>query len=192
MGTLTIAGNYVGTGGQLIIRGVFGGSNSHTDQLVLSGGNATGSTPVSLVNVGGKGALTSGNGIPVVVAKNGATTSADAFTLLRRRIRGRAQYVYSLVPWRLPACAQTTGSSPPPVQESGSVPPPTPSEIRPEASLCLPSCPALSPRELGQHQRRHLPPAARAISRSNKATDGSPPLGDASSVNIPTAIGPAR
>ena len=140
-GALTLTGNYVGSGGQLVIRGAFGGNDSPTDQLVLSGGHASGVTPVDLVNVGGKGALTTGSGIPIIVTKNGATTSADAFALAGGSFVV-GNFTYALVQgandnWFLSSAPESPEIKPPPVVTG----------FRPEASLYS-IVPAMS-RELG-------------------------------------------
>ncbi|PSL78982.1 autotransporter outer membrane beta-barrel domain-containing protein, partial [Variovorax sp. WS11] len=85
--TLTVTGPYVGNNGLLRLGTFLGDSASESDRLVLSGPSATasGNTTVQVVNLGGLGALTSGNGIELVSALNGATTTAqstkDAFAL---------------------------------------------------------------------------------------------------------------
>ncbi|XSG83243.1 MAG: autotransporter-associated beta strand repeat-containing protein, partial [Methyloligella sp. ZOD6] len=93
IGTLTVTGNYVGSGGRLEIESVLAGNASPTDQLVLDGGSARGRTGVQVINLNGPGGVTSGNGIPVVVAQNGATTSASAFSLTGPVAAGPYQYV---------------------------------------------------------------------------------------------------
>ncbi|NNH85996.1 autotransporter outer membrane beta-barrel domain-containing protein [Rhizobium laguerreae] len=57
IGTLTIAGNYTGTGGTLEIEAVLGGDASPSDRLVVTG-NTAGTTDVTVVNLGGGGAQT--------------------------------------------------------------------------------------------------------------------------------------
>jgi fibronectin-binding autotransporter adhesin len=57
-----------------------------SDRLVIDGGAATGKTSVQVTNLGGLGALTSGNGIEVITAQNGATTTAQT-TKMRSRWR---------------------------------------------------------------------------------------------------------
>lgn len=83
--TLTVQGNYVGNNGVLQLGTVLGDNASATDRLVIDGGSATGNTTVQVTNVGGLGAQTSGNGIELISAINGATTTAqttrDAFAL---------------------------------------------------------------------------------------------------------------
>jgi hypothetical protein len=77
--TLTVTGPWVGNGGTLRLGTALGDSSSATDRLVLSGATAiaSGTTNVQIVNLGGLGALTAGNGIEVISAINGATTTAQ-------------------------------------------------------------------------------------------------------------------
>ncbi|MDM0011850.1 autotransporter outer membrane beta-barrel domain-containing protein [Variovorax sp. J22P168] len=77
--TLTVNGAYVGNNGVLNLGTVLAGSSSLSDRLVLNGSaaSATGNTTVRITNLGGLGALTTGNGIEVVTAQNGATTTAQ-------------------------------------------------------------------------------------------------------------------
>jgi outer membrane autotransporter protein len=87
---LEVHGNYVGSGGSMAINTFLGGDGSPSDRLVINGGAATGSTSVHVTNVGGPGALTTANGIQVVSAASGATTSPAAFTLSNGELRGGA------------------------------------------------------------------------------------------------------
>ncbi|QEE20138.1 autotransporter outer membrane beta-barrel domain-containing protein [Youhaiella tibetensis] len=64
IGTLTVAGNYVGNGGTLEIESVLGDDNAATDLLVVTG-DTSGSTNVRVINVGGAGAQTT-EGIKIV------------------------------------------------------------------------------------------------------------------------------
>jgi outer membrane autotransporter protein len=99
--TLTVTGAYIGNGGVLKLGTVLGGSNSLSDRLVLSGpaASASGNTTVRITNLGGLGAQTTGNGIEVVSARNGATTTAqstrDAFALANGHVDAGA-YEYRL------------------------------------------------------------------------------------------------
>ena len=81
MGAFTIHGDYAGSGGTMAINAFLGGDGSPSDRLVISGGSASGATMVRVTNVGGPGAETTGNGIPVVNAISGATTAPGAFAL---------------------------------------------------------------------------------------------------------------
>ena len=57
IGTLTVAGDYVGTGGTLEIEAVLGDDGSATDRLVIGGGTS-GTTRVTVINRDGLGAPT--------------------------------------------------------------------------------------------------------------------------------------
>lgn len=65
-----------------------------TDMLVIDGGRATGKTWLNFTNAGdaGLGLATTGNGIKVVDAINGATTDAGAFALGRKLQAGAYNY----------------------------------------------------------------------------------------------------
>ncbi|CAJ0865501.1 hypothetical protein R20233_01235 [Ralstonia sp. LMG 32965] len=89
---LVVNGNYVGNGGVLAINTKLGADNSPTDKLVISGGTASGNTAVRVTNAGGAGARTTGDGIEVVSAINGATTQANAFALANRVVAGPYEY----------------------------------------------------------------------------------------------------
>ena len=75
---LTVNGNYAGTNGKVVLDVVLGNSGSATDMLYVKG-NVTGTSSLQINNVGGTGALTTGNGIQVV--KVGGTSAAGAFAL---------------------------------------------------------------------------------------------------------------
>jgi fibronectin-binding autotransporter adhesin len=96
--TLTVNGNYVGNNGVLKI-GTALNAAGPSDRLVIDGGAATGKSSVQVTNLGGLGALTSGNGIEVITAQNGATTTAqttkDAFALAGGHVDAGA-YEYRL------------------------------------------------------------------------------------------------
>ncbi|EJT4821468.1 AIDA repeat-containing protein [Citrobacter freundii] len=68
-----------------------------TDMLVIDGGQATGKTWLNFTNTGGAGLglATTGNGIKVVEAINGATTEAGAFALGRKLQAGAYNYTLS-------------------------------------------------------------------------------------------------
>ena len=95
---LTINGNYVGHNGKLDIKTALGDDSSPTDQLVISGaGNqASGVTGIVVTNVGGAGAQTTANGIPIVVTTNGATSTAGAFKLDDPTAASAGAYRYNL------------------------------------------------------------------------------------------------
>ncbi|MGR9246877.1 autotransporter family protein [Rhizobium leguminosarum] len=77
IGTLTISGNYIGSGGTLEIESVLGDDTSATDRLVVTG-NTSGTTDVKVTNLGGGGAQTV-EGIKIIDVGG---TSAGTFSLL--------------------------------------------------------------------------------------------------------------
>jgi outer membrane autotransporter protein len=89
--TLTVT-NYTGVGGSIDLNTFLGGDNSPSDRLVISGGSATGNTALVVTNTGGPGALTTGNGILIVNAVNGATTAPSAFALAGEVAAGPFDY----------------------------------------------------------------------------------------------------
>lgn len=94
--TLTVAGNYVGQNGTIGLNTYLGTDGAASDKLVVSGGNASGTSTLKVTNVGGPGAQTMADGIQVVQATNGGTTSAGAFTLSGGTVNAGA-YSYYLV-----------------------------------------------------------------------------------------------
>ena len=91
--TLTV-NNYHGDNGTIALNTHLHSDNSPSDQLVVDGGHADGSTSLKITNTDGSGALTHGNGIKVVDAISGATTATEAFSLLSKVKAG--PYEYSL------------------------------------------------------------------------------------------------
>jgi outer membrane autotransporter protein len=77
--TLTSTGAYVGNAGLLRLGTALAGTASVSDRLVLDGvaAKASGNTMIQIANLGGLGALTTGNGIEVVSGLNGANTTAQ-------------------------------------------------------------------------------------------------------------------
>ncbi len=71
--------SYTGTGGLLEMNSFLDVDGSPSDRLIIDGGAATGTTSVLIRNAGGAGALTTGDGILLIDALNGGTTSPDAF-----------------------------------------------------------------------------------------------------------------
>ncbi len=89
--TLTV-GNYVGSGAGMTLNAMLGGSNSGSDQIVVNGGAASGLTLLTIRNVGGLGAQTTGAGIPIVVTTNGGTVASGAFDLANTPVVGGFKY----------------------------------------------------------------------------------------------------
>ena len=79
--SLTVEGNYVGNGGQLLLQSAVGDDSSPSDKLVVNNGTLTGNTLISVTNVGGAGALTRQNGIQLVQAQGTAVSDNSAFAL---------------------------------------------------------------------------------------------------------------
>ena len=88
--TLTV-GSYSGDG-TLAMNAYLGGDDSPADRLVIDGGSGTGPGTILVRPSGGQGALTVANGIVLVSAIAGATTSSNAFALGTRVIRGPYEY----------------------------------------------------------------------------------------------------
>ncbi|OEZ02679.1 autotransporter outer membrane beta-barrel domain-containing protein [Stenotrophomonas sp. BIIR7] len=88
----TIAGNYTGNGGALYLDTVLGADDSASDRLVISNGVASGTTGIGILHAGGTGAETVADGILVVQAINGASTSATAFALYNPVAAGAFEY----------------------------------------------------------------------------------------------------
>ncbi|WP_422403604.1 autotransporter outer membrane beta-barrel domain-containing protein [Pseudomonas sp. GZD-209] len=83
---------YHGANGTIALNTYLAGDASPSDLLVIDGGSATGHTNLQIKNVGGAGALTTGNGIKVVDAINNASTDSGAFRLLSEVKAGPYQY----------------------------------------------------------------------------------------------------
>ncbi|HAT3899252.1 TPA: autotransporter outer membrane beta-barrel domain-containing protein [Citrobacter freundii] len=88
--TLTVKGDYTGEKGTINMAAIQNGSGAGiADRLIIDGGKASGSTLLD-VDGSGLGAPTIGDGIEVVTALNGATTTAqtsrDAFHLAADRM----------------------------------------------------------------------------------------------------------
>ncbi|EFG7120756.1 autotransporter adhesin Ag43, partial [Escherichia coli] len=85
--------NLTGQGGTINMRVRLDGSNA-SDQLVINGGQATGKTWLAFTNVGNSnlGVATTGQGIRVVDAQNGATTEEGVFALSRPLQAGAFNY----------------------------------------------------------------------------------------------------
>ncbi|MDR4048619.1 MAG: autotransporter outer membrane beta-barrel domain-containing protein [Citrobacter sp.] len=92
--TLTVKGDYTGEKGTINMAAIQNGSGAGiADRLIIDGGKASGSTLLD-IDGSGLGAPTIGDGIEVVTALNGATTTAqtsrDAFHLAADRMAAGA------------------------------------------------------------------------------------------------------
>ena len=90
--TFTIVGNYVGNNAALFLQTVLGDDSSLSDKLVISGGSASGTTGLGIVNLGGGGASTLSDGILVVQAIDGGSTASGAFALTAPVAAGAFEY----------------------------------------------------------------------------------------------------
>ncbi|MEK1886210.1 MAG: autotransporter outer membrane beta-barrel domain-containing protein [Phyllobacterium sp.] len=90
--TFTVIGNYTANGGAIRLQTVLGADSSPADRFVISGGTASGTTGLAVTNLGGAGAATQQEGILVVQAVNGATTSGSAFGLSNEVAAGAYEY----------------------------------------------------------------------------------------------------
>lgn len=86
-------GSYVGNGGTIALNTYLGADASPTDQLILNGGNASGTSALKITNTTGSGAQTTTDGIGVVVAANGASTATSAFHLAGPVQAGAYEYL---------------------------------------------------------------------------------------------------
>ncbi len=85
--TLTVAGDYVGNGGTLLMNTALGDDTSATDKLVVEG-NTSGNSFVQVRNAGGAGAATD-NGIELIHVGG---TSDGVFELQGRAVAGLYDY----------------------------------------------------------------------------------------------------
>lgn len=91
-GRLTILGDYTGNNGTLRLNSVLAGDGADSDRLVVSRGAISGSTKLSINNLNGAGAATAQNGIQVVEARDGATSTSKAFVQTKTLSVGAYDY----------------------------------------------------------------------------------------------------
>jgi type V secretory pathway adhesin AidA len=140
---LNVAGNYVGANGVLNVKTVLAGDGSPSDKLVISGGAGSGSTSISVNNVGGAGAQTFLDGILLVQAVNGATTTSTAFSLSGPVVAGAYDYylfkrgvtIGTQESWFLRSSVAAGLGVPPPIPAPGT--PPLPAAIPGAAPIPL-------------------------------------------------------
>lgn len=138
--TLTVRGDYIGQNGVLRMAGMLAGNESPVDKLVIDGGSAAGRTTIQFTNLGGLGAQTTGSGIELVSARNGATTTAqttrDAFSLAGGLVSAGA-FEYRLQPGDAGGAGENWYlRSTLPVDPGSPVPPyAQPTTYRPEVAL---------------------------------------------------------
>jgi outer membrane autotransporter protein len=132
---LTVSGNYFGYGGKIIFNTILGDDNSTTDVMIVKG-NTAGNTYLDVVNAGGSGAATFGNGILLIQVDG---LSSGIFTLEDRVAAGA--YEYNLFQggvgtdpngnWYLRTDAATPEPSAPPPTEPPPTEPPFPTPTIP-------------------------------------------------------------
>ena len=192
--------SYIGGAGSVLAMNTWlGDDNSPTDQLILDGGSATGQSELEFHSTGGAGALTSGDGIRVVVAMNNATTDAAAFTNNQLLLAG--PYNYRLhrggespgteQDWFLRStldCSDPGAASPPcPSPPPPPPPPPPPSSTRrsvstSRASPTTSSAPASSSSAMPSAlTRRSRSPRTSWPTRAGRRTCGRGPVRSTSS-----------
>lgn len=89
---LTIIGHYVGNDARLKLQSVLAADDAPSDRLVVAQGTLSGRTAIMVDNLNGQGALTAANGITLVEATQGATSTDGAFTLVNDLSVGAYQY----------------------------------------------------------------------------------------------------
>lgn len=88
----TVIGSYSGDSGHLALQSVLEGDGAASDRLVVSQGQITGTTLLNVTNLGGGGALTTADGIQLVEANEGASSTDNAFQLGGSLSVGEYQY----------------------------------------------------------------------------------------------------
>lgn len=138
-GRLTVEGNYVGENGLLRVNSVLAGDDAASDRLVVGRGTITGSTRLWVNNLGGNGATTLQNGIQVVEARDGATSTANAFVQTQTLSVGA--YDYRLFKGGVTAGSEnswylrsTLVATPPPAAPAPGEPPVEPAATPPVAA----------------------------------------------------------
>ena len=89
---LTVIGNYVGNDARLKLQTVLAGDDAPSDRLIVAQGTLSGRTAITVENLDGQGAQTAANGITLVEATQGATSTDGAFTLANDLSVGAYQY----------------------------------------------------------------------------------------------------
>lgn len=146
-GRLRITGNYQGNNGLLRLNSVLAGDDAPSDRLVVSQGTITGSTRLEVNNLGGPVAGTTQDGIQVVEARQGATSSNAAFVQTQTLSVGAHDY-------RLFKGGMTPGSENSWYLRSSLIAPPAPTPgeppITPPVAAPAPGQPELPPPVAGE------------------------------------------
>lgn len=170
--TFTIVGNYVGNNAALFLQTQLGDDSSPSDRLVISGGAASGTTGLEIINLNGSGGSTLLDGIMVIQAINGASSSGSAFALMGPVAAGAFEYFLfkggvsdgTSENWYLRSTLVAPPASPPPTPAPAPDPleptpppvPPTPPEPPAPPPPALPPPP---PPEVPDNPDPEVPPA---------------------------------
>ncbi len=154
-GRLTLQGNYTGNNGTLRLNSVLAGDGAASDRLVVSRGVIGGSTQLLINNLDGAGAATTQNGIQVVEARDGATSTNTAFVQVQTLSAGAYDY-------RLFKGGVTAGSENSWYLRSTLVAPPAPAAVPEPAEPGEPPvlAPAVTPPVAASAPGQHDLPAA--------------------------------
>jgi outer membrane autotransporter protein len=154
--TLTTTMNYVGVGGTLGLNTFLAADNSPSDKLVI-GGSGSGSTVILVRNTGGPGVQTVSDGILVVQAISGGSTTPTAFSLAGGRVTAGA-FDYFLFRGGVTPGTQDSwflrdaivappvtppGTTPPGTTPAGTIPTPTPAPGTPPLPTPVPGAPPI-------------------------------------------------
>lgn len=161
----TIVGNYAGQGSAvLLLQTVLGDDGSVSDRLVIDRGVGSGFTDIHVFNAGGTGGKTVADGIMLVQALNGATTSDGSFALNGGSVSAGAYEYYlfkggvsagtgdnwylrsTIVPGPVPAPVVVVPEPPPPVP--GVPPEPAPLPVPAPSPLLTPPTPEARPAQM--------------------------------------------
>ncbi|WP_093302892.1 autotransporter outer membrane beta-barrel domain-containing protein [Pseudoxanthomonas sp. CF385] len=173
--TFTIVGHYIGQNAAVFLQTVLGDDSSASDRLILSGGTASGTTGLEVVNLGGQGGATVLDGILVVQALNGASSTDTAFALFSPVAAGAFEYFLfkggisdgTSENWYLRSTLVASTDTPPPVIAPGPDPtqpdtdgpaPPAPPPIVPPPPP-LPPAPPPPPEGVDEPNPEQPPPA---------------------------------
>lgn len=173
--TFTIVGNYIGQNAAVFLQTVLGDDTSASDRLILSGGTASGTTGLEIVNLGGQGGATLLDGILVVQSLAGASSTDTAFALFSPVAAGAFEYFLfkggisdgSSENWYLRSTLVAPPTAPPPTPApapdptqpdgDGPAPPPPPPVVPPPPPL--PPAPPPPPEGVDEPNPEQPPPA---------------------------------
>jgi len=170
--TFTIVGNYVGSNAAVFLQTELGDDSSASDRLVISGGAASGSTGLEIINLNGSGGSTLLDGIMVIQAINGASSSNSAFSLMGPVAAGAFEYFLfkggisdgTSENWYLRSTLVAPPASPPPIPAPAPdplepTPPPVPPTPPEPPAPPPPTLPPPPPPDVPDDPNPEVPPA---------------------------------